>query len=102
LRVRTFAPPSSQVVIEVSTRNGYLLANARGRMSTLEDAHAANRFLIESLEATGLGKILLDARRADGSRQGHAGLWDWLKDGKGFDRFALLVESSALRRGFDA
>jgi hypothetical protein len=100
--VRTLKLAASSVVVETSVRDGYVLACVRGRVGSADEAHASNTFMAEALSSTGLRAILLDARRADGTTQGHAGLWDWLRQHRAFDRFAMLVESSALRRGFNA
>lgn len=101
-RIRTLALASSQVIVETTVRDSYVLATVRGRMSNLTDAHTSNAFIQEALETAGLRAVLIDARRAEGTKQGHSGLWDWIRDGRAFDRLAMLVESSALRRGFDA
>jgi len=100
-RSRTLTLPTSQVVVETSVRDGYLLACVRGRMSTEDDAHASNAFLAQALESAGLRALLLDARLADGTKQGHAALWSWIREHKAFDRMAVLVESTALMRGFN-
>ena len=101
-RVKTLKLASSQVIVETSVRGSYVLANVRGRMSTMEDAEQSNRFLSNALETSGLRALLLDARRADGTKEGHAGLWAWIREHKAFDRLAILVESATLVRGFNA
>jgi serine/threonine protein kinase len=101
LRVRTLTLASSQVIVETSVREHYVLANVRGRMSTSADAQRSNDFLAEALEAAGLRSLLLDARRADGTKEGHASLWAWIRAHQAFDRMAILVESPALMRGFN-
>jgi serine/threonine protein kinase len=100
--VRTLTLAASSVVVETSVRDGYVLACIRGRVGSADEAHASNTFMADALSSTGLRALLLDARRADGTTQGHASLWDWLRQNRAFDRFAMLVESSALRRGFNA
>jgi hypothetical protein len=91
----------SGATFEAVTRDGYLVVCVSGPVATTEDAAIATRFLDDALAQAGVRDLLLDSRSAAGRKDGHEGLWTWLRATDAFDRFALVVESDALMRGFN-